>query len=403
MMHDPIEAVAPKRREKLRVGKFVVALIVGAIAVAGSGVASRRSEDAQLAKWTRARAVPTVAVTALKREARDKQILLPGDVEAFYSASIYGQVGGYIREWRTDIGATVKKGDVLATIDTPELDDRIAQSQGELEKANANLALAKSTAERWRSLQASAAVSQQAIDEKVGDERARQADVSAAKSALDRLRALKSFASLTAPFDGIVTARNIDVGSLVAANAAAGATPLFVVADIHKMRVYVRAPEVYAAALKNGMTAKLSLSEYPGRTFDAAIDTTSRAIDAKSRALLVELIADNADGLLRPGSFAQVDFKLPPDPGALRISASALLFRDLATMVATVDANNRIRLHRVRITRDFGSQVEIDGGLSEGAEIVLSPPESIADGDHVAVAGAADPGAVAQTSPAEAK
>ncbi len=391
MKHESIgrqeaKPVAPSAAKGVRVGKFLVILVIVAIAVAGSGIASRRQEDESLTKWTREQATPTVAVTSAKPDTTVKQIVLPGDVEAFYSASIHAQVSGYVREWRTDIGAKVRKGDVLAVIDTPEIDDRIAQAEGDLEKANANLSLAKTTADRWQSLRASSAVSQQAIDEKVGDQRARQAEVSAAKSALDRLRSLKNFATIVAPFDGVVTARNIDIGSLVNSNPAPGSTPLFVVADVHKMRIYVRAPEVHAAALKDGMTAKLHLPEYPGRVFAAKIETTSHAIDVKSRALLVELVADNNDEMLRPGSFAEVDFEIPPAPNAMRLSASALLFRDQATMVATVDNADRIKLYRVRIARDYGSEVEIEGAAPAGARIVLSPPESITDGDTVRLA-----------------
>jgi RND family efflux transporter MFP subunit len=391
MKHEPIDCevakpVAPPAAKGVRVGKFLVVLVIVGIAVAGSGIASRRQDDETLTKWAREQATPTVAVTTVRPDTTIKQVALPGDVEAFYSASIHAQVSGYVKEWRTDIGAKVRKGDVLAVIDTPEIDDRISQAQGELEKANANLALAKVTADRWRALRSSSAVSQQAIDEKVGDERAKQADVSAAEAALDRLRALKNFAQIVAPFDGVVTARNIDIGSLVSSNPAPGSTPLFVVADIRQMRIYVRAPEVYAAALKNGMTAKLHLPEYPGRPFTARIETTSHAIDVKSRALLVELIADNNDEGLRPGSFAQVDFEIPPAPNATRLSASALLFRDQATMVAAVDAADRIKLYRVRIVRDYGSEVEIEGELPAGAKIVVSPPESIADGDDVRLA-----------------
>jgi RND family efflux transporter MFP subunit len=292
-----------------------------------------------------------------------------------------------VQTWRKDIGAQVRRGDVLAVIDTPELDDRVAQAEGELAKANANLSLAKVTASRWETLRASSAVSQQAIDEKVGDQRAKEADVAEAEANLNRLRSQKAFANIVAPFDGVVTARNVDIGSLVNASASNN-EPLFVVADISRMRIYVKAPEVYASSLKDGMTAKLRLAEYPGQEFTARIDTTAHAIDAKSRSLLVELIADNKDGLLQPGSFAQVNFELPPKPSAQQLPGSALLFRDQATMVAVVGKDDRVKLEHVRIVRDYGSSVEIDGNLSADARIVLNPPESMADGDQVHIAGA---------------
>jgi RND family efflux transporter MFP subunit len=393
MKHQPVErdqrAPKPSATKPARVGKFLLILVVVAVAVGVSGVMSRRQDDEKLAKWTHEQAIPTVAVTSLKPDTTVKHVVLPGQVEALYSASLHGQVSGYVQSWGRDIGAQVKRGDVLAVIETPELDDRVTQAEGELEKANANFALAKVTAGRWQALRASSAVSQQAIDEKVGDEKAKEAEVSAAKANLSRLRSQKGFAQIVAPFDGVVTARNVDIGSLVKSDSSGGA-PLFVVSDISRMRIYVKAPEVYAAALTNGMTAKLRLPEYPARTFAAKIETTSHAIDAKSRSLLVELMADNEEGLLRPGSFTQVSFDLPPDPDAQKLSASALLFRDEATLAATVDKDDRIKLTPIRIARDYGSTVEIEGGLPADARIVLSPPESIQDGDKVRIAAADD-------------
>ena len=216
---------------------------------------------------------------------------------------------------------------MLAVVDTPELDQSIAVAQSEVAKAKANLALAKVTAARWDSLRASAAVSQQAADEKDSDQRAQAAQVDAAQSNVDRLKAQKAFANIVAPFDGVVTARNVDVGSLVRADGV-DTPPLFTVADIHEMRIYVPVPETYAAELKDGMKATLELPEYPNRTFDATIATTSHAINQKSRTLLVELLAENKDGLLAPGAFTRVHFQIPPDPNTYTIPASAMLYRD---------------------------------------------------------------------------
>ena len=366
--------------------------MAAAVGLATTGVASRLHDEEKLARWTDDQAIPTVALTKPQHEDANKEVVLPGDVEAYYSASIHGQASGYVREWRADIGAKVKQGEILAVVDTPELDQRVTQAEGELAKAKANQALAKVTADRWKTLSASAAVSQQAIDEKEGDAHAKDAEVAAEQANLDRLRAMKSFANIVAPFDGVVTARNVDIGSLVNTNATASA-PLFTVADIHKVRIYVRAPESYAAKLADGMKAKLSVPEYPGRSFEATIATTSHSIDAKSRSLLVELTADNSNGSLTPGSFAQVRFELPLDPNASRLPASALVFRGQAVLVATVDNGDHVRLVKVHIARDYGSQVEIVDALPAGARIIASPPESIADGDQVRVADAA--GAVA--------
>jgi RND family efflux transporter MFP subunit len=395
--HQPISAVEraadavaeesgrPKSRAPVKAGRAIVLFSVVAVAVAVTGVFDRRRDEERLARWTDEQAIPTVALVSPKRGSAAREVVLPGDVEAFYNAAIHGQVSGYVREWRKDIGAKVRQGEILAVVETPELDQRIAAAESELAKAKANQALAHVTAQRWASLRNSAAVSQQAVDEKESDANAKNAEVQSAQANLERLNALKSFANIVAPFDGVVTARNIDIGSLVKADSNDGVA-LFNVADIHQMRVYVRAPESYAAALKDGMKAILQLPEYPDRAFEATIETTSRAIDKKSRSLLVELYADNKDGALAPGAFARVHFQVPPDPNALTLPANALLFRNNGLEVATLGLDNRIILKKVRIARDFGSEVEISGGLSVGERIVANPPESIGDGEEVRVA-----------------
>jgi RND family efflux transporter MFP subunit len=374
---------APNERKPVRVLRAILLLAVVAAAVAYVGISGRRHDDEKLKHWTEARAVPPVSVVTLKRGGETRELVLPGNVDAFYSASIHSQVMGYVQEWRKDIGAQVHKGDVLAVINTPELDERIAVAQSELDKAKANLSLAKVTATRWNSLRASAAVSQQAADEKDSDQHAQAAQVDAALSNVDRLKALKGFANIVAPFDGVVTARNIDVGSLVKAGENDG-QPLFMVADIHQMRVYVPTPESYSAQLKDGMKATLELPEYPDRTFEATIVTTSHAIDQKSRTLLVELLANNEDGLLAPGAFARVHFVLPPDPNALSVPASAIMFRDNSAQVA-IALDNRVALKKVRILRDLGTEVEIAGGLSQEERVVTNPPDSIVDGEEIRV------------------
>jgi RND family efflux transporter MFP subunit len=396
--HAPASAAEPEgsevhaelnreERKPVKVGRALLLLAVAAIALAYSGIAGRHRDDEKLNQWTQERAVPPVAVVTLQRGGKTRELVLPGNVDAFYTASIHSQVMGYVQEWRKDIGAQVHQGDVLAVINTPELDERIAVAQSELAKAKANLALAKVTATRWNSLRASAAVSQQAADEKDSDQHAQAAQVDAAASNVDRLKALKAFANIVAPFDGVVTARNVDVGSLVKAGENDG-QPLFTVADIHQMRVYVPVPETYAAQLQDGMKATLELPEYPDRTFEATIATTSHAIDPKSRSLLVELLADNRDGLLAPGAFARIHFVLPPDANAFRVPASAIMFRNNAAQVA-IAVDNRIALKKVHILRDLGTEVEIAGGLGQDERIVINPPDSISDGEQVRVTQAA--------------
>jgi len=391
----------PKSNEQkpVKLWRAILILIIGAAVVAYTGISGRRRDDEKLKQWTQEQAIPSVALVSPQKGGKPRELVLPANVEAFDTASIHGQVSGYVQEWRKDIGAKVHQGDVLAVVDTPELDQRIAVAQSELAKAKANLTLAKVTAERWNSLRSTAAVSQQAADEKDSDAHAKAAEVEAAQSNIDRLKALKSFANIVAPFNGVVTTRNVDVGSLVKADSN-DSVALFTVADIHQMRIYVPVPQSYSAAMKDGMKATLELPEFPDRKFEATIETTSHAIDKKSRSLLVELIADNKDGALAPGAFTRVHFQIPPDPDATTLPADALLFRDNATEVATLGLDNRIVLKRVRIARDLGNTVEVTGGLSQDERIVANPPDSIGDGEEVRVmeaAGEKAPGPSART------
>ena len=391
MSQDHAEGPQPdtNARAPVKAGRAILFLVVATIAIAGSGIFGQRHDHERLNQWTQEQAIPPVAVVTPQRGGPTRELVLPGNVEGFFTASIHGQTSGYVQEWRKDIGAKVLQGEVLAVLDTPELDERIAVAQSELAKAKANLALAKVTKTRWTSLRASAAVSQQAADEKVSDADAKAAEVDAAQSNVDRLKAEKAFAKIVAPFDGVVTGRDIDVGSLVRADSN-NSQVLFTVVDIHPMRIYVPVPESYAADLKDGMKATLDLPEYPDRKFDATIITNSYAIDEKSRTLLVELIADNKDGSLSPGAFTRVHFQIPPDPNMITVPASALLSRENAVEVATLGRDNRVRLKKVRIARDLGTEVEITDGLGQDERIVTNPPNSIGDGEEVRVMEAAD-------------
>jgi RND family efflux transporter MFP subunit len=388
----------PHDRAPVKAGRVIMLFSVAAVAIAATGIVGRRHDEERLARWTDEQAIPSVALVSAEEGGKARELVLPGNVEAFETASIHGQVSGYVSEWRKDIGAKVHQGDVLAVVDTPELDQRVAVAQSELAKAKANMALAKVTAARWNSLRNTAAVSQQEADEKDSDAHAKAAEVEAAQSNVDRLKALKAFANIVAPFDGVVTARNVDIGSLVKSDSNDG-VPLFTVSDIHQMRIYVPVPESYAAAMKDGMKAVLELPEYPDRKFDATIGTTSHAIEKKSRSLLVELLADNKDGALAPGAFARVHFRIPPDPNVVTLPGKALLFRDNATKVAILGLDNRIVLKTVRIARDLGSEVEITGGLGQDERIVANPPDSIDDGEEVRVMQAA--GEKTQASPGQ--
>lgn len=391
----PPGAPAPRRP---KIGRVLFFVGVAAFVSAFGGVFSRKTSDAKLEQWTRERAVPTVTVIQPRTGGNSRELVLPGDVEAYYSAPIHAQVSGYVKTWNKDIGAKVKAGDILAEIDTPEIDQQIAQAKEELTKAKSNQALALITAKRWTALRSSNAVSQQAADEKESDARAKDADVAAAQANVDRVKAQKDFANIVAPFDGVVTARNIDVGALVNSSTTGTNSDLFSVADVHEMRVYVKVPQNYTAELHAGMTAALKLPQFPDRTFEATIATTSNAISKNSRSLLVELMAKNDDGALLPGAFAQVIFKLPADANALRIPASALLFRDNTVQVATVTLDNKVVLKKIEISRDLGSEIEVAQGVSATDQIIDAPSDSVDNGDDVKIKDNGGKSAVSQAS-----
>jgi RND family efflux transporter MFP subunit len=382
-----MSASDPKKLGRRVAGSLVVVGIVAGI-VAFSGVRSRTNSETRLAKWTMAQAIQTVDVINPKLGSGPQELVLPGEIAAWYSAPIHARVNGYVKMWYKDIGAKVKAGEVLAEIDTPDLDQQVEQAEGELAKAQANAFLAEVTAKRWETLRQSAAVSQQVTDEKDGDYKARLADVSSAKANVARLEAMEGFKKLTAPFDGIVTERKIDVGALVHSTES-DATELFEVADVHEMRIYVDAPQSFAAQLHAGMNAKLMLSQYPGRTFNAVLTTTSDAISKKARTLLVELHRDNKDGLLQPGSFVEVHFELPPDQNVMVLPASALIFRSEKQQVAVVGMDNKVVLKTIEIGRDLGTEIEITSGLSPSDKVIRNPSDSIGNGDSVHIKGEA--------------
>jgi RND family efflux transporter MFP subunit len=374
-----------KRKRNRLVGVVLIAVLVGAVAVGVTGILSRRDNDAKLTKWTQAQAIPTVIVVAPKQGTKDQELILPGDVEAYYEAPIYARVPGYLKMWYKDIGAQVKAGEQLAVIDTPDLDQQLAQAKSDLASVQANATLADLTAKRWKSLLASQSVSQQTVDEKVGDAAAKNALVAASEANVERLQALENFKHITAPFDGVVTARETDIGALINAGSGSG-VELFKVADLHQMRVYVRVPQAYASQLHPGLTADLKLAQYPNATFKATLATTSNAIAKESRTVLVELMADNKEGKLWPGTFAEVHFQLPPDAEVYRVPTSALVFRQHGLEIATVGADGKAILKPITVGRDLGTEIEVVSGLDPSDRVIDSPPDSIASGDLVKVA-----------------
>jgi RND family efflux transporter MFP subunit len=315
----------------------------------------------------------------------DNELVLPGNVVAYMEAPIYARTSGYLKAWYADIGTRVHKGALLAEIDTPEVDRQLDQARADLDTAVANSHLAQTTNERWQGLAVKQAVSKQDADEKAGDAAAKTATEASARQNLKRLEDLRDFQRVVAPFDGIVTARNTDVGALINAGEASGAA-LFMLADIHILRVYGQVPEPYAAATRAGLPAELRFAEHPNDSYKAQTVRTSNALDPASRTLQVELQLDNKDGQLYPGAYAEIHFKLPSDRKTLRLPSNTILFRDTGVQVATVDASQTIRLKDVSEGRDFGQTIEILAGVQANDNVVINPPDSIQDGVKVHVA-----------------
>ena len=376
----------PPSRSRTR-SRLPAAAAVGVVlVVAAVGIGARLLEARQASAWSDQRAIPVVKVALPRSGGGDDGLSLPGQLQAFNAAPIYPRVSGYVRSWLVDIGAPVRAGQTLALIDTPELDQDIARARADLESADANEKLARLTAGRWKDLLAADAVSHQEADEKSGDLAARVAAAHAAQANLQRLLALKAFSRITAPFDGVVTARAIDVGDLVNAGAGGSAQALFTIANVARIRVYVQVPQAASAAIRPGLSASLTLPEYPGRTFPARYVTGSGAIGEQSGALLVELEAANPEGILKPGAYADVKLQLPALKGGLRLPATVLIYRAGGAQVGVVDRTGHVTLRDVKIARDLGPVIELASGLAAGDRVIDSPPDSLQSGDLVRVA-----------------
>lgn len=368
--------------QRLKFAGFIALVI--AVLVVAIGVFARVHADQGLKAWTKAQDIPTVSLAKLEG-AGDRDLVLPGAIQALNTAPIHARVSGYLKRWYVDIGANVTAGQVLAEVDSPDLDQQVLQARANLAVAQANQKLAATTAERWSGLLAQNAVSRQEADEKTGDLSARNAAVGAARADLDRLLALGGFKRITAPFAGVVTARNTDIGALIAAGAPTD-TPLFTIADERRLRIYVQTPQAYSAMVTRGMNADLSVPEHPGETFKAQVVSDARAINPQNGAVLTELQLDNRDGRLRPGAYVQVAFKLPSPPKAVSVPASAIQFRNAGPVVAILGPDDHVHIRPIKIGRDLGARVEIADGVQPGARVVDNPPEFLADGDRVRIA-----------------
>ncbi|MBZ5501539.1 MAG: efflux RND transporter periplasmic adaptor subunit [Acidobacteriia bacterium] len=364
----------------------VVVLGVAATLVV-AGIVPRLKAKAALLKETRDLAIPTVSVIHPKLGALQTEIVLPGNIQAFSNSPIYARTNGYLKKWYVDIGARVKAGQLLAEIETPEVDQQLDQARADLKTAQANYRLAGITAERYQGLLKSDSVSKQDVDNASGDLDARKAMVASAESNVKRLEQLQSFEKIYAPFDGVITARNTDIGHLIDSGAAGGAaTELFHMAAIHKLRVYVNVPQQYSQFARPGLTADVTLLEFPGRRFKGTLVRTANSIDVATRTLLTEVDVDNARGELLPGAYAEVRLQAPAGIPALILPVSTLIFRSEGLQVGTVQKGNRAALNSITVGRDLGTEVEVLSGLTPDAVVIVNPPDSLISGETVRVA-----------------
>ena len=389
----PVVAVEPKltnaRGEGRSARRWWIAVLALAIvaAIVVSGILPRIHARADLDKETAEMAIPTVSVVHPKRGAPAEEIVLPANVQAYIDSPIYARTNGYLKHWYVDIGAHVKAGQLLADIETPEVDQQLRQSRADLATAEANLNLSRITADRYQDLLKTDSVSKQDTDNAVGDYAAKQATVQSAQANVKRLEELQSFEKIYAPFDGVITARNTDIGALIDSGSSGGArTELFHIAQPDKLRVYVNVPEAYSQAAKPGLTADLALSEFPGRLFPGTLVRTAEAIDQSTRTLLVEIRVLNPTGTLLSGAYAEVHLKLPSATSAFIIPVNALLFRSEGLRVAAVTDGHHADLKQSTLGHDFGSEVEVIAGLTGNESIIVNPPDSIVAGEEVRIA-----------------
>ena len=385
-------ANTPSRRPLVIAGLAGLAIALGIIV---AGLALRVVDARKLKTWTDAQSVQTVNLIQPMRDAKGPSLQLPGRLEAFTRAPIFAQVSGYLKAWNVDIGAPVKTGQVLAEIETPELDQQLLQARADLQSAEANALVAGTTAKRWEALRGSDSVAQQDVDQRTADYTAKAAIAAAAKANVDRLVATKAFARIVAPFDGVVTARDTDIGALVNAGSGGVGQELFEVSEVKQLRVYVQVPQNYSPAIHDGTNATLSVPEYPNQQFNARVIAAADSVNSSSGTTLVQLLVDNSNGKLLPGGFASLKFNLPVSADSIRVPASALVFDSRGTVVATLGANDQVLFKPVKISRDFGDSVEIGAGLAATDRVIDTPPDGLVDGDHVQVATATDKKAAA--------
>ncbi len=377
---------AASRHPRRRFPGLQAAGVLAVLAIAaGWGIFTRMGNESALAKKAQDSSVPTVQLVNITAGPAAEEVVLPGTVQPLIEAPIYARTSGYVKEWYTDIGTPVKKGQLLALLDTPEVDQQLRQAEADFASAQANDTLAQSTAKRWAALAATDSVSKQENDERQADAQAKKALLASARANLDRLHELEGFKRVTAPFDGVVTARQTDIGALINSGASQGGS-LFRVTDNSKLRVYVQVPESNAQMMKKGVKVQLGIAELPGKSFEAEITRTAEAMDSQSRTLQVEIQYNNEKHDILPGGYAQVHFHLPLAEGKPHVPVSALIFRANGLQVAKIDDQSHAHIVPIKLGRDFGREVEVVSGVESGDKIIASPPDSLNDGDVVHIA-----------------
>ena len=369
--------------------RWIVAALVAVLGLSAAGVLSikaRAKEQIALSAETARLAVTTVSVAYPRPAPRSNELELPGSVQAYTESPIYARTNGYLLHWYKDIGATVQKGDLLADLDTPEVDQELSQAQAARQQMVAALDLARTSADRWRELRRTDSVSQQELDQRTSDYAQAQANMAAADANVRRLEQLESFKYVYAPFGGVLTRRNVDIGALVNAGNGGSGKELFNLALIDPLRVYVSVPEADAPSIRADMRAWIALAEFPSARFTGTVVRTANAIDQNTRTLLTEVDVPNPDGRLLPGAYAQVHFDVPVNGSRLSVPSSAMLFRSEGPAVAVVRPGDRIELRPIAIGRDFGTSLEILGGIRAGDRVVQNPPDSLENGQSVHVA-----------------
>lgn len=357
----------------------VAAIVIGGILPRLRARAALRSETYQLA-------MPTVSVMHPRLGAPQEEIALPGNIQAFSEAPIYARTSGYLKRWYADIGTHVKAGQILAEIEAPEIDQQLQQARADLKVAEANFQLAEITAQRYKELWNANTVAKQEMDNAEGSMEAKRATTNAARFNVNRLEALQSFKKIEAPFEGVITARNTDVGALIDSGATGGvARELFHIAATHKLRVFVNMPQQYSQIARPGLSADLAVKEFPGRKFKGTLARTANSIESTSRTLLVEVDVNNPDGTLLPGAYAEVHFKLPLQISTLILPVNTLIFRSQGVQVAVVRESNQITLAPILLGRDYGNEVEVLTGLAAEDRVVINPPDSVIEGEKVQV------------------